>query len=76
MKRFASDMETLSLRASYAAWEPTKELRTQAMATILEDCGKAAEVYADPGYAAKVFVSLVVREFMSQRKATMYRLAG
>lgn len=76
IKRFTEDLETLTLRASYAAWEPTSQLRMRALTAVFEDCGMAAKVYADPTRVTQLLVNAVVQEFMSQRKASVYQVAG
>ena len=76
MKRYAEDTEDLTRRAAQAAWELTAERRKAALDVVFRDCGESARIYANPGYAAKTFVSAVVRAFMEARKATVYRVAG
>jgi len=72
MKRYADDIEDLKLRATYAAWEPTTHLRRKAISAVLQDCGTAAKIYADPVTVTQLFVSAVVQEFMKTRTQTEY----
>ena len=76
MKRYAEDMADLTHRGTLAAWEPTAEARRAALDIVFQDCGTAARIYADPGHAAKTFVSAVVRAFMDARKSKTYQYAG
>jgi hypothetical protein len=75
MKRYASDIETLSLRAGYAAWQPTSTLRMAALREVLEDCVTAAKVYANPRIVTQIFISVVTKEFMRERTTRTYREA-
>lgn len=76
MKSFEADLHTLTYRAACAAWEETAALRMAALTRVFEDCGTAAKVYADPKRVTQILVSSVVKEYMSCRKATAYRVAG
>lgn len=76
MKRYAEDVAELIRRAERAAWEPTAPLRMAALRAVFEDCGTAAEVYANPVMVARLLTKAATREFMNQRKATVYRVAG
>jgi hypothetical protein len=75
MKAYISDLEDLTWRAASAAWLETSTLRMEALRAVFEDCGKSAQIYADPGMAAKLFVKAVTKEYLHQRKATTYREA-
>lgn len=72
MKRYSEDIESLKLRATYAAWEPTPELRFKAMDAVFEDCGTAAKIYADPATVTIFLVKAAAREFLTVRKRTEY----
>lgn len=76
IKRYAEDMADLTYRGTLAAWEPTADKRRAALDVVFQDCGTAARIYADPGHAAKTFVSAVVRAFMDARKSKTYQHAG
>lgn len=76
MKRFQEDVTELIRRAGEAAWEPTSTLRMAALRSVFEDCGTAATVYANPVLVARILTKAVTKEFMYQRKATVYRVAG
>jgi hypothetical protein len=75
MGRFAIDCEELTERAMRAAWLETSTLRMQAVSLVFQDCGVAAEVYANPRLVRQLFVSAVTKAFMENRKATTYREA-
>jgi hypothetical protein len=76
MKRYAEDVETLTLRAAYAAWEPTSTLRMKALTEVFGDCRTAANIYANPAMVARLFVKAVTKAFMHERTVTTYREAG
>jgi hypothetical protein len=75
MKRFSEDMTSLTDRAARAAWLETSTMRMKALRLVFEDCGPAAEVYANPRLVRQLFVSAVTKAFMENRKATVYREA-
>jgi hypothetical protein len=75
MKHFSEDYASLTERATRAAWLETSTLRMQELRLVFEDCGPAAEVYANPRLVRQLFVSAVSKAFMENRKATVYRQA-
>jgi hypothetical protein len=76
MKRFGEDRQCLTERAARAAWERTSNVRESTMAELIQDCRASAQVYADPVTVTRLFVSAVVKEFMTQRTATTHREAS
>lgn len=70
MKQYESDLESLCLRASYAAWEPTSNLRNKALTEVLNDCVKASQIYPGPEIVGQLLLGEVCRQYLVVREQT------
>lgn len=76
MKRYADDVEDLSLRAAYAAWETTHGLRVLALEALMEDCRTASAMYADPETVQRMLIDAVTDVFLNERFKVASRITA
>ncbi|WP_371665971.1 hypothetical protein OG306_33120 [Streptomyces sp. NBC_01241] len=67
MKRYADDVQELTLRATGIAWNPYPKERSALFEELYSDCVKAADVYADP-----VAVSLLLMHEVAEAYAEAF----
>ncbi|MFF8629701.1 hypothetical protein [Streptomyces werraensis] len=67
MKRFALDLDEMATAAAGAARLSTSTERLTALTSVFQECGKRANQYFDPRFAARQLVRECAREFRIER---------